>query len=252
MPSRARQPPTAFAVAYTWSACLAFAASATGFLYFYGVSLGQVASPRIPAVREAWLPIVWNVGVFTLFALHHSVLARPAAKRWVTAWLSPRFERSSYVWIASLLLVLVCRAWTRVDGLVWQLTGPAIWLAHALQVVGAILFLLAARRIDVRELVGLRQAAASIESAPPGGPGSFELRVDGPYRLVRHPLYLGIILLAWGTARMTLDRLVLTACLTIYILLAVPWEERALRAQHGEPYRRYAGRVRWRVIPGLY
>jgi len=236
-----------------WSAGAAFVAAAAWFAYFYGVTLGSPAPARRPAARGAWVPIASNVGAFTLFALHHSLLARPAAKRWLARRLPPDVERSTYVWIASLLLMLVCGLWIRVGGLVWQTSGPAAWVGHGAQALGAAIFFQAGRRIDPRELVGLRQVTASIaSSASAAASATAELHVGGPYRLVRHPLYLGMLLLAWPIPIMTLDRLVLALCLTAYIAVAVPWEERGLRAEHGDAYRRYADRVRWRVIPGVY
>jgi len=97
------------------------------------------------------------------------------------------------------------------------------------------------RAIDALELAGIRR-----QSEKAG------LQIAGPYRLVRHPLYLGWALVVFGAATMTGDRLGFAAMTTLYLVLAIPWEERSLRTQFGSDYDRYIRLVRWRMIPFIY
>jgi protein-S-isoprenylcysteine O-methyltransferase Ste14 len=99
----------------------------------------------------------------------------------------------------------------------------------------------AVARIDALELAGIRPAT----TAP-------ALQVDGPYRWVRHPVYLGWLLMVFGTAHLTRDRLAFAAISSSYLFLAVPWEERSLRQACGDAYARYEQQVKWRIIPFLY
>jgi protein-S-isoprenylcysteine O-methyltransferase Ste14 len=95
--------------------------------------------------------------------------------------------------------------------------------------------------IDPLELAGIR--SRSLSSG---------ISARGPYRLVRHPLYLGWMLAVFGPATMTFDRLVFAGLTTIYLIVAVPWEERSLERAFGSEYERYKARVRWRIIPFIY
>jgi protein-S-isoprenylcysteine O-methyltransferase Ste14 len=183
----------------------------------------------------------FNVVVFTVFALHHSLFARTRAKNWLAGFVPDRLVRSVYVWIASLLFIAVCGLWKPIGGIVYRHAG---WIgtAHALvQFLGVGLIVQSVRAIDPLELAGIRSQSVG---------GGFQ--VTGPYRLVRHPLYLGWILAVFGAALMTGDRLAFAALTVLYLVVAVPWEERSLRAAFGSDYERYARRVRWRVIPFIY
>ena len=184
--------------------------------------------------------------VFSVFALHHSLFARTGAKDWLSRHVPDRLLRSIYVWIASLLLVAVCVLWKPIGGVVYHHTG-VIAVGHGfVQVLGVWLVAQSVRSIDPLELAGIR-SQSDATALPVGG-----LQVAGPYRLVRHPLYLGWILMVFGAALMTGDRLVFAAITTLYLVLAIPWEERSLRTAFGNDYERYMQRVRWRMIPFIY
>jgi len=146
-----------------------------------------------------------------------------------------------YVWIASLLLILVCLLWQPVGGDLYDATG---WraVAHAsVQLAGIALIAQSVRAIDPLELAGIRPSS-----------GSDGLQMGGPYRLVRHPLYSGWMLAAFGAAHMTGDRLAFAVLTSLYLMIAIPWEERSLVRSFGESYRRYQQQVRWRMIPFIY
>jgi methanethiol S-methyltransferase len=111
----------------------------------------------------------------------------------------------------------------------------------AIQVAGLWLIAASVGVIDPLELAGIRSCTR------PAG-----LQVRGPYRLVRHPLYFGWVLMVFGAATMTFDRLVFAVMTTIYLIVAIPWEERSLDRVFGDEYHRYKARVRWRMIPYIY
>ena len=181
-----------------------------------------------------------DAALFTVFALHHSVQPRAFVRRHVSRWLDSRAERSLYVWLASLLLITALLAWVRVGHVLWQLTG---WLqagALLLQLAGVGLIAVAARTVGALELAGLRP------------PLTTQLHVRGPYHRVRHPIYLGFLLVAWCPATMTGDRAWFALLATLYLALAIPIEEQTMQRNLGSAYDDYRARVRWRVIPGIY
>jgi methanethiol S-methyltransferase len=157
----------------------------------------------------------------------------------------PPMLRSFYVWIASLLLIGVELAWRPIGGELYHTTGSLAFAHAAIQAVGIVLIARAVSGLDPLELAGIRQAAGSTRREEP-------LQISGPYRLVRHPLYLGWMLALFGAAHMTGDRLAFAALTSAYLMLAIPWEERSLRQSFGGDYDRYVARVRWRVVPFIY
>jgi protein-S-isoprenylcysteine O-methyltransferase Ste14 len=179
--------------------------------------------------------------LFSIFAIHHSVFAREPVKGWIARLVPERLVRAMYVWVASLLLMSVCMLWRTIGGQVYNDSG---WLAGAhacLQVAGLLLIAGAVRRIDALELAGIREHRAQQP-----------LQITGPYRLVRHPIYLGWLLATFGAAHMTGDRLAFAGISAVYLVIAVLFEERALRREFGDTYARYEERVRWRVVPYIY
>jgi protein-S-isoprenylcysteine O-methyltransferase Ste14 len=200
-----------------------------------------IKADTVQQSQDRSLAALWDVALFSAFALHHSVLARPFAKRRVERLVPVDLLRSSYVWVASLLLTAMCVSWQPVGGSVYRITGAAAVALGALQVLGVIVGLLAIRRIDIRDLAGL---------APPAQPTG--LHCGGAYRLVRHPLYLGWVLVVWGTPHMTGDRLLFAVLSTAYLVAAMPFEEAGLAAQFGERYLEYRQTVRWRLIPYIH
>jgi len=155
--------------------------------------------------------------------------------------IAPSLERSIYVWISSLLFIAVCACWAPVGGELYRISGPWALANAAVQLYGIWLIGQSVRGIDPLELAGIRRERAR-------GP----LQIGGPYALVRHPLYFGWVLAVFGAAHMTGDRFAFAMLTTLYLVIAVPWEERSLVTSFGEDYRRYARRVRWRIVPFIY
>jgi protein-S-isoprenylcysteine O-methyltransferase Ste14 len=221
--------------AFVWVGGALFVASLALCLWWYLMILGQPASAGI------WPALVVDILLLGLFATHHSVCARPRVKALMTRAVPDTLQRSVYVWIASTLLIVVCLAWQRVGGTVYSVAG---WraAAHAgLQLFGVALIAWSVAGIDPLELAGIRDERAR------GG-----LQTAGPYGWVRHPLYFGWVLAAFGAAHMTGDRLAFAAITTLYLAIAVPWEERSLINSFGDEYRKYQQHVRWRIVPYVY
>jgi len=226
---------------FAMTGALAFAVSMLYAAYVYGVTFSHVTS-----ASSAARPLAIDVALFAVFALHHSIFARAGLKQRVRAWAGPDAERSVYVWIASVLFVLMLAGWQPVPGLLWRATGLLAWLLPVLQLMGLALMVGAGRFTDVRDLAGLRGPDASA-SRPIASVSS-----RGPYAVIRHPLYLAFLLLLWPMRDMTHTRLLFAALFTVYVVVAIPLEERDLRRAFGDAYERYAKRVRYRLVPGVY
>jgi protein-S-isoprenylcysteine O-methyltransferase Ste14 len=223
---------------FRWSGALMFVVSLLAFAFIYNIRLRLPAPDDGTTVRDA----ITNVLLFSVFAMHHSVMARTGAKAWITRMLPPRLERTVYVWIASVLFLAVCWLWRPLPGMVWQVRGPALALYLA-QVFGVVLTIAAARMVGVWELAGVTQPN-------PGRPVEFS--ATGPFSLVRHPIYLGWILLVFPTPVMTSAQLLFAITSTLYLVVAIPFEEASLIEAHGDAYRTYQRQMRWRLIPGVW
>ena len=220
-----------------WLGGAAFVLSLAFAARFYIVTLGRAA----PARGSPTAALATDAALFGLFALHHSLAARPGAQRALARVVAERLLRSAYVWLASALLALVCVAWRPVGGSLYD-HGGALGAAHlAVQLAGVWLTLRSVRAIDPLELAGIRPASTA--SA---------LQITGPYRFVRHPIYVAWVLMTFGAAHMTGDRLAFAAISTAYLIVAIPWEERSLVRAFGEAYVDYRRRVRWRMVPHVY
>jgi methanethiol S-methyltransferase len=235
--------PSALARASAWAGGVAFVASLGYFLYAYLVQFGR------PAPAGPWAPpATINVALFTAFALHHSLFARTRLKTWLRRAADPRLERSIYVWISSLLFLAVCWLWRPVPGELYRLDGAWWWLAIAVQMTGMLLTHLGSRALDALHLAGIRQVETpAADHAPPQA-----LVTSGVYGLVRHPFYLGWALIVFGAPHMTLTRFTFAVISTLYLMVAIPWEERSLRESFGPTYAEYQRRVRWRMLPFVY
>jgi len=219
---------------FVWGGGALFVGSLATCAYCYLMVWGRPQSP-------AAVSIAINALLLALFAAHHSLLARETVKARLARIVPQRLLRSIYVWTASALLIVVCIFWQPIGGVVYRDTG---WraLPHAIvQIAGLWMIAESARAIDPLELAGIRIQAARDA-----------LQITGPYRWVRHPLYLGWILAAFGAAHMTGDRLAFAAITSLYLAIAVPWEERSLKESFGRDYLDYMQRVRWRIIPYVY
>jgi protein-S-isoprenylcysteine O-methyltransferase Ste14 len=182
-----------------------------------------------------------NAGLLALFALQHSIMARSWFKRAWTRIVPPAAERSTYVLLSSLALILLFWQWRPIGGSVWQINNElgamAIYWVYA---AGWILLLLATFLINHFDLFGLRQVYLRFRGQEYTG---LPFRTPGLYRVVRHPIYLSWLCIFWATPRMTIAHLVFALATTAYILIAIQLEERDLIRVYGEAYRRYKQQV---------
>ena len=216
------------------------------FVYRYAVVFGReltgTSDPRA---------IVVDVTLFTVFALHHSLFARDTIRKRITRSVGV-LERSTYVWLASALFIAVCAWWQPVAGAMWRIDEPAAaWLLRAAQLVGVWLTLRSALMIDFLELAGLRQ----VDDRRPmrsnlGDPATF--KTSGPYGWVRHPIYAGWFLLVFAVPSMTMTRFVFAVTSSLYLLIAIPFEERSLRSSSAGAYEQYMKQVRWKLLPHVF
>jgi protein-S-isoprenylcysteine O-methyltransferase Ste14 len=227
--------------AFVWLGGALFVASLASFVFVYGIVLGR--PPEVNAVPTG-VAITVDVAMFSVFALHHSAMARSGAKAWIADVIPPSLERSVYVWIASALFLGVTWMWVPVPGVAWQLTEPWQWAGRAAQLGGLWLTSRASGLLDPLELAGIRQLHGQLRPV--------EFKATGPFGLVRHPIYLGWILIVFGSPLMTMSRLVMAAVSSAYLVLAIPWEERSLIEAFGDRYREYQQRVPWRLVPRLW
>jgi methanethiol S-methyltransferase len=187
------------------------------------------------------LSIFVNVLLLGVFAIQHSVMARPAFKRWWTRIVPPAAERSTFVLLASLALLFMVLEWRPLPGTVWDLSGSSAGaLLHGIYALGWGLVLVATFQIDHFELFGLKQAWQSLSGRAAPTPA---FRTPLFYRHVRHPIYLGFLLGFWGTPVMSAGHLLFAAVTSAYILIGIRFEERDLLAQFGQRYRSYRQQV---------
>jgi protein-S-isoprenylcysteine O-methyltransferase Ste14 len=223
---------------------LAVVAYAIGFVQGIGVPKGIDDGPS--AATAAALAI--DVALLGLFAVQHSVMARPGFKRWWTRLVPAPIERSTFVLATSLVLALLVWQWRPLPTTVWDV-GPdgARAALHALSWSGWLTVLVSTFLVDHADLFGLRRPYQELRARPPAAP---ELRTPLLYRLVRHPLMLGFVVAFWATPTMTQGRLLFAALTTGYILIALQLEERDLLRDLGDDYAAYQRRVPM-LIPGL-
>ena len=228
----------------------AFLFGAVAYLVFFGTisyAVGFVAGLVVPkgiddgTVVPAVEALIINLVLLSLFAVQHSVMARKPFKRWWTQFVPHAIERSVYVLLASLTLILLFWQWRPMPDIVWQVADPAAATALvALSLVGWVLVLTSTFLINHFELFGLHQVIINL-----AGREMPEARFKTPvlYKLVRHPIYLGFIIAFWATPVMTVGHLLFAAVTTAYIFVGIFLEERDLVAQFGEQYQRYRAQV---------
>ena len=225
------------------------------FLVVFVYAMWFVADVVVPrSVDRAidapvWQAVVIDLGLLTVFAVQHSVMARPAFKRWWTRFVPTAIERSTYVLFASLALALVFWQWRAIDTTVWQVDfAPAAVALDALATVGWMTVLASTFMIDHFELFGVRQVVLAWQSKAHAEKG---FRTVLLYRLVRHPLMLGFLVAFWATPTMTAGHLLFSLTTTAYILVALRLEERDLIAALGDQYRTYRENVPM-LVPRLW
>ena len=213
------------------------------FLYAIGFT-GNVLVPKgidAGAVRPVGHAILVNLVLLGLFAIQHSVMARPGFKRWSARIVPASIERSTFVLFASLILLLLYWQWHPMTGSVWSVTGSTssaiLWAVFGF---GWIVALLSTFMIGHFHLFGLAQVSVNLRG---GEPKATTFKRPGFYKLVRYPIQMGFIIAFWATPEMTTGHLLFAAVTTVYVVIATPLAERDLTDVLGQAYVEYRTRV---------
>ncbi len=209
--------------------------------FLYAIAwVGDLGVPRTVDVGPSaplGTALAINLALLGIFAVQHSVMARPGFKLWLTRLVPTAAERATYVLASSLAMLALFFGWHPIGGNVWNIeSGVGYWSLTLLFFAGPLTVLYATFLIDHFDLFGLRQVVLEFR----GIPYSHKRFVTpGPYRYIRHPLYVGWFITFWATPSMSVGHLLLAIGTTAYILIAIYFEERDLDEFLGEEYRAY-------------
>ncbi len=221
------------------------------FLYLAGF-LGNFVVPKAidsPAEGPLAVALLVNFSLVAVFGLQHSVMARPTFKRWWTRFVPEPMERSTYVLFTNAALILLYWQWRPMGGTVWYVENPYGQAAlYSLFAIGWLIVLVTTFLINHFDLFGLRQVWLYLLGKPYT---PLKFKTPGPYRMVRHPLYIGWMIAFWATPTMTVAHLVFAVGMTAYILIAIPFEERNLVEFHGDSYAKYRRNVP-KLMPAVF
>ncbi|HBE67004.1 MAG TPA: hypothetical protein DDW52_02540 [Planctomycetaceae bacterium] len=189
-----------------------------------------------------------NLFVFVAFGIQHSVMARPAFKKALTKLIPESAERSTYVLCSGVCLFAIMLLWQPMGGQIWKVDNqPLRCVLHSIYAIGWVVLVGSTFALNHFDLFGLRQVWLQFRGKPYT---HLEFAAPGPYRFVRHPIYVGWIILAWATPDMTWTHLVFAVATTLYIVKAIGWEEKDLVDYHGKVYESYRDRTP-KLIPSL-
>jgi protein-S-isoprenylcysteine O-methyltransferase Ste14 len=213
------------------------------FLENIGVPRSIDSAPQ----TSLWIALLVDFGLLAMFGVQHSVMARPAFKAMWTKIVPEAAERSTYVLFSSVAIFFLFWRWQPIGGLIWNIENAYGRIAlYTMYAVGWILVLTTTFLINHFDLFGLRQVTLQLIGRPYT---KLEFRTPGIYKLVRHPLYVGWVIVFWSTPEMTAAHLLFALGLTAYILVAIRYEERDLVQMHRE-YAEYRRRVPMMVPTG--
>ncbi len=181
-----------------------------------------------------------NVGLIFLFGFFHSLMAREGFKRWWTRIVPAEAERSTYVIQSAVFLSLAMWQWQPLPTSLWAFDGALAWAMYGVHVLGVVLVLLSTFLIDHFELFGLSQIWNANKKRAQPKP---VFKAPFLYRFVRHPMQLGVILVFFGTPHMTIGHALFAGLMTLYVMIGLWFEERALVREFGETYRAYQRQV---------
>lgn len=192
--------------------------------------------------------IVVNLLLMSLFAIQHSVMARPSFKKWMATLLPAACQRSTYVLLSSLILLLLFWQWRPIAAPVWQVGGTTAWLLTGIHWLGWLIAFASTHMLDHFDLFGVRQAFSALRGTEMPHQS---FRTPLLYKIVRHPIMLGFLIAFWATPEMTAGHLLFALANTAYILVGLQFEERDLIAEFGATYQDYRRRVPM-LLPRLF
>ncbi|MGY9005791.1 MAG: methanethiol S-methyltransferase [Alphaproteobacteria bacterium] len=229
---------------------IALVYGAISYLLFFATflySIGFVGNYLVPKAIDSGVSgnifdaLVINVALLSIFAVQHSIMARPGFKAWWTRIISKAVERSTFVLLTSLILGLIFWRWQPMGDIVWSVENQigviALWTIFA---IGWLVVLLSTFMINHFDLFGLTQVYDNFKGRETAAP---KFMVLGLYKVVRHPIMLGFIIAFWAIPVMTMGHLLFAAVTTAYILVALLLEERDLVGELGDAYTDYQSRV---------
>ncbi|SPF75993.1 hypothetical protein ALP8811_00989 [Aliiroseovarius pelagivivens] len=221
---------------------LCYAFFNASFLYMAGFLLDLVVPKAINdgAPASTLIAIATNFALIFLFGFFHSLMARQWFKDWWTQLVPVEAERSTYVLQAATFLSLLMAFWKPMPAEIWSVDGPLALVAYAVFVIGLVMVLVSTFLIDHFELFGLRQIWSANLQKPMPNP---TFKTPMLYKIVRHPMQLGVILVFFATPTMTAGHLFLALSMTGYVLIGLYFEERALVREFGKTYQSYQARV---------
>jgi methanethiol S-methyltransferase len=221
---------------------VAYALFFVTFLYALGFVEGLFVPKTIDSGAQGGLAtaVIVDLAILTVFAVQHSVMARPAFKRWWTRFVPAVVERTTYVFLASAALALILWQWRPLPAVVWRVEGAPAAILLAVSFAGWGLVFASTFLINHFELFGLEQVILNLQGREAESP---KFRTPLFYKLVRHPLYLGFIIAFWAAPTMTVGHLMFAAVTTAYIFVGALLEERDLVALFGETYVEYRRKV---------
>lgn len=221
--------------------CYALFGVTSAFAFCFLGNIGLINTIDSPATANLAMATLVNVSLLAAFAAQHSIMARPWFKRWWTQFVPPPIERSTYCFLSCVALGLLIWQWQPLGFVIWEVKSELLrGLLFALFVAGWLIVVASSWHISHFDLFGLRQVWLHYRGLP-NEPLPFT--TPGAYRWVRHPLYIGWLMVFWSAPTMTASHLLFAAVTTAYILLAIQWEERDLVAHFGETYENYRRRV---------
>jgi len=217
---------------------------AIGFVGNMGMARTMDSAARVPF----WNALLIDTLLLGIFAVQHSVMARPAFKRMLTKLIPEPAERSTYVLLSSVVFIALFAFWQPIGGVIWNFTDPSLRNAANLALgFGFALVLVASFVINHFDLFGLRQVWLYLIGKPYT---HLEFRTPLFYKYVRHPLYIGWFTAFWATPTMTGAHLLFAVMTSAYMLMAIRWEERDLVMVHGAKYEKYRKEVP-KLVPSL-
>ena len=223
------------------------------FLVSFTYAVGFIGDFVVPKTMNSGTPgplgpsLAIDLALLGLFGVQHSVMARPGFKRWWTQIVPHTVERSTYVLLSSLILLLLYWQWRPIEGTLWKVEGAGAVALWTLCATGWLIALITTFLISHFDLFGLRQVYLRLIGRPYT---NVEFKTIAFYKYVRHPLMFGFLVAFWATPNMTMNHLLFAAATTAYIFVALFFEERDLAAAHGASYERYRAEVPM-ILPRL-